>query len=96
MYAYHQYCYEARERMRQREREAQSERVMRQSRARRRRRARLVALQLLLGARRRVVGLRSVMSGTAKKHRLRAPGDICFRARRVPSTHVRGRRQWGR
>jgi hypothetical protein len=61
VYAYHQYCYEARERMRQREREAQSERVMRQSRARRRGRARMAALQLLLGARRRAVGLRSEM-----------------------------------
>jgi hypothetical protein len=52
VYAYHQYCYEARERMKQREREAQSERIMRQSRARRRRRVRLAALHLLIAARR--------------------------------------------
>ena len=58
MYAYHQHCYEARERMKQREREAQSERILRQSRARRRRRARLAALHLLIAARRSAAGLR--------------------------------------
>jgi hypothetical protein len=58
--AYHQYCYEARERTKRREREAQNERTMRETRAhrQRRRRAQLAAaLDLLMPARRRAAEL---------------------------------------
>ncbi len=59
MYAYHQHCYEARERLKQREREAESERLRRELRAKRpkRRRADLAALGLLIAHARRAAGL---------------------------------------
>ena len=58
MYAYHQNCYEAHERIKRREREAESERIRRGIRAQRqkRRRADLAGLGLLI-ARRRATGL---------------------------------------
>lgn len=58
MYAYHQHCYEARERLKQREREAESERLRRELRAQRqRRRADLAGLGLLISHARRLAGL---------------------------------------
>ncbi len=59
MYASHQHCYEARERIRRREREAESERLKRECRAQRqkRRRADLAALDLLIAYTRRAAGL---------------------------------------
>jgi len=59
VYAYHQHCYEARERLKQREREAESERLRRELRAKRpkRRRADLAALGLLIAHARRAAGL---------------------------------------
>jgi hypothetical protein len=59
LYAYHQHCYEARERLKQREREAESERLRREFGAQRqkRRRADLPALGLLIAHARRAVGL---------------------------------------
>ena len=56
MYAYHQNCYEARERTRKREREAESERLRHESRARGQKRRRAAPLGLLI-ARRRASGL---------------------------------------
>ena len=53
MYAYHQNCYEAHERIKRREREAESERKVRSQRQKRRRAAPLG----LLIARRRATGL---------------------------------------
>ena len=57
MYAYHQYCYEARERMRQREREAESERLSGECRTQRRNRRRAAPLGLLIAYTRRATGL---------------------------------------
>ncbi|MEN3311231.1 MAG: hypothetical protein V7645_560 [Actinomycetota bacterium] len=57
MYAYHQNCYEAHERIRQREREAESERLRRQSRAQRQKRRRAAPLDLLIAYTRRAAGL---------------------------------------
>ena len=58
MYAYHQHCYEARERLKQREREAESERLRRELRAQRQgRRADLAGLGLLISHARRLAGL---------------------------------------
>jgi hypothetical protein len=59
VYAYHQHCYEARERITRREREAESERLKRESRAqgKKRKRADLAALDLLLAYTRRAAGL---------------------------------------
>jgi hypothetical protein len=63
VYAYHQSCYEARERIAQRRREADAERIIRrQARARRqrRRRAQLAeALEQLIGAGRQAARLRT-------------------------------------
>ena len=56
MYAYHQHCYEAHERIKQREREAESERLRRQSRAQRQK-CRAGVLELLIAYSRRAVGL---------------------------------------
>jgi hypothetical protein len=60
VYAYHQHCYEARERIKRREREAESERLSRESRAQgqKRRRADLAALDLLIAYTRRATGLK--------------------------------------
>ena len=52
MYAYHQNCYEARERTKQREREAESERLRRESRLRGQKRRRATPLGLLIAGRR--------------------------------------------
>jgi len=59
VYAYHQHCYEARERIKRREREAESERLKRECRAqsRKRKRADLAALGLLIAYTRRARGL---------------------------------------
>jgi hypothetical protein len=57
VYAYHQNCYEAHERIRQREREAESERLKRESGARRQKRRRAAPLDLLIAYTRRVAGL---------------------------------------
>ena len=59
MYAYHQNCYEAHERIKRREREGESERIGREIRAqrRKRRRADLAVWGLLIAQARRVAGL---------------------------------------
>jgi len=44
VYAYHQHCYEAHERIKRREREAESERIGRQCRAQRQKRRRAVLI----------------------------------------------------
>jgi hypothetical protein len=56
VYAYHQNCYEAHERIKRREREAESERIRRGIRAQRQKRRRAALLDLLI-ARRRSTGL---------------------------------------
>jgi len=56
VYAYHQHCYEAHERIKQREREAESERLRRQSRAQRQKR-RAGVLEALIAYSRRAAGL---------------------------------------
>ena len=57
MYAYHQNCYEAHERIKKREREAESERLKRECRAQRQKRRRAGALDLLIAYTRRAAGL---------------------------------------
>ncbi len=57
MYAYHQHCYEARERIKRREREAESERLSRECRAQRRNRRRAAPVGLLIAYTRRATGL---------------------------------------
>jgi hypothetical protein len=57
VYAYHQHCYEARDRTRKRRREAESERLRRECRARGQKRRRAAPLDLLIAYTRRATGL---------------------------------------
>ena len=57
MYAYHQNCYEAHERIKKRERDAESERLKRECRGRRQKRRRAdLGLDLLIAYSRRIAG----------------------------------------
>jgi len=57
VYAYHQNCYEAHERIKKREREAESERLKRQCRGQRQKRRRTdLGLDLVIAYSRRIAG----------------------------------------